>query len=161
MATHKPMSTDQASALTSYFDHLVADDFFMPSQWAATHKPSTWTPEQRLAFAILYEALREINSWLHHRDDRTFGPAIEHLCKTKRERLYDEAIEWISSDDDKFVYSFENICAVLHVAVGPLRRKILSGEMVLRRAPSVYAAGDARPRPINKVRRLVRPNVAT
>lgn len=151
---NKPMSTDQASALTSFFDSYVADDYFMPAQWAATHKPSTWTPEQKLAFAVLYETLREINSWLRHKPLDS-----QHLTKTGREKLYDEACAWVASDDDRYVYSFENICSVLHVAVGPLRRKILSGEMALRRAPSVYAAGDARPRPI-KARRLVRPNIA-
>jgi hypothetical protein len=37
---------------------ILADDFFMPAQWAAAHHSSEWSGERRLMLAVLLDAIR-------------------------------------------------------------------------------------------------------
>ena len=50
-------------------------------------------------------------------------------------KLFDEAEEWIESGDQAWIFSFENICAILALDAGYLRRGLRAWKEQVRRSP--------------------------
>lgn len=66
------------------------------------------TPETRLMFAILVDAVECFQRNLF-------------ACKRRDRRLFDQAETWIFLSESNWVFSFENVCAELHIDPGYLR----------------------------------------
>lgn len=72
--------------------HLVAAGEILPSQLAS---PSDWSPEKKLAGAVLAHTLMEIRD--HHRD-------------AHYRRRVAQDLEWVISTDAEWPYSFVPLC---------------------------------------------------
>ncbi len=77
-----------------FIDHLLASGAMVPAQLPS---PSNWSPERKLAGAVLVSALMEVR-------DRHSDPAYR--------RAVSEDLDWISSDDTGWPYSFVPLCHV-------------------------------------------------
>ena len=85
---------DPATGDVSHIEHLMASASVLASQQASA---STWSPEKRLAAAILSSTLAEIR-------DRHDDPAYEDQVA--------EDLEWIYSDEVEWPFSFLRLCDV-------------------------------------------------
>ena len=78
----------------SVIDDLMAGGEMMPAQLpSATH----WTPEKKLAAAVLASALVEIR---------------DHHGNPSHRRRVAEALEWVALDDTEWPYSFLRLCGL-------------------------------------------------
>ena len=77
--------------------HLLAGAALVPAQ---TPTPSRWSPERRLASAVLAAALAEVR---------------DHHAKASYRRAIDRDLEWIFSDDMQWPFSFVPLCHALAV----------------------------------------------
>lgn len=74
--------------------------------------PSTpQSGERELMLAVLEDAMR---CYLNHAD----------ATDKKRRALYEDAAEWFAATEDEGLYSFVNVCAVLGLDAGFVRRKL-------------------------------------
>ncbi|GIW44549.1 MAG: hypothetical protein KatS3mg077_1831 [Candidatus Binatia bacterium] len=98
---------------------LMTHEVLLPSQYFAPISDRIVSPEQRLMLAILEDAVYTV---LKHAGSRS----------RRARRLVREAERWIALSDRSWVFSFENICAVLgfdaEVLRARLRRLQLRGE---------------------------------
>lgn len=89
---------------------IVPIDFYAPEslitvdQWLDLHRPSIVSPERRLYFAVLEDALRM-------------------LSKTKRENHRLDALAWIAGDESALL-TFNLVCEVLELDPTWLRENI-------------------------------------
>ncbi len=74
--------------------HFMACGQLLAAQLPAK---STWSPEKRLAAAVLTSALVEIR---------------DHGHKHRRRRQIDKTLAWIAADDGAWPYSFVRLCQV-------------------------------------------------
>ena len=89
---------------------LFQPDVLLPSQFfASMRKRVPQEPEYRLVVAVLEDAIDCFQKHLFSRD-----PKARHL--------FDDASEWIASDDRKWPYSFISICEILNLNPGYVRR---------------------------------------
>ena len=87
------------SAGLSVIDDLMAGGELLPAQLpAATH----WTPEKKLAAAVLASALVEIR---------------DHHGSPAHRRRVAEALEWIALDDGSWAFSFVRLCELFSLEV--------------------------------------------
>ena len=84
----------------SVINDLMAGGEMLPSQLPTA---SNWTPEKRLAAAVLASALVEIRD--HH------GNPVHR-------RRVAEALEWVRAEDEEWPFSFIRLCAL--VALEPV-----------------------------------------
>ena len=98
--------------------HLLACGEIVPAQLPA---PSDWSPEKRLAGAVLAHTLTEIRD--HPRD------ALHH-----RRRLAED-LEWVASNDTAWPYSFVPLCELFRLEPEYVRR-VVARWMQADRAPS-------------------------
>ena len=96
-------------------DNIVGDrqmfqpDVLLPSQFfAAMRKKVPQEPEYRLIVAVLQDAIDCFQKHLFAR---------EHKARL----LFEDAVEWIASDDREWPYSFISICEVLNLNPDYLR----------------------------------------
>lgn len=98
---HKPMKS-----LASLPDEVMTpEQFFIPAHQTA----SAWPGERRLLLAVLEDA---VASFLRYRTSRA----------TRGRRLFREDEAWFMSSDQSWVFSFESICAQLHLDPDYIRR---------------------------------------
>jgi hypothetical protein len=83
----------------------LPEQFFVP----AHESLRLWSGERRLLLGVLEDAL---HCFLEYRFER----------KGKGGRIFREVQEWFASTDTSWLYSFENICAILHLEPDYLRR---------------------------------------
>lgn len=90
-------------------DNIVGDrqlfqpDVLLPSQFfAAMRKKVPQEPEYRLIVAVLQDAIECFQKHLFARDH-------------KARHLFEDAAEWLASDDREWPYSFISICEVLNL----------------------------------------------
>lgn len=89
---------------------LFQPDIMLPVQYfSVLRKTSPQGPEYRLIVAMLQDA---IDCFQKHR----------FATDENGRALYEDAREWISSEDRKWPFSFENICGVLKLDVDYMRR---------------------------------------
>ncbi len=77
---------------TSIVGHLLATGEMLPSQMPS---PSDWSPEKRLAGAVLAHTLLEIR---------------DHYRAPHYRRRVTQDLEWVGSDDTEWPYSFVPLC---------------------------------------------------
>lgn len=89
-------------------------------------------PEKALLMAVLEDAVHQYRKYRRARD------------RLGRER-FREAAEWIMADDDRWIFSFKNVCELLGLDPDFVRRSVLE-----RKAPG---AGEQRPDQERRARR--------
>lgn len=110
-------------------DQRVLRDLFEGGEILPTQLPSVscWTPEVRLAAAVLGQAMADIR-W--RRED-----GKDHL-------LVNAALRWVRSDDGDWPYAFVRVCELLRLEPAWVRRRVrqwmrgraASGRAVVRQA---------------------------
>jgi hypothetical protein len=89
---------------------LFQPDTLLPSQYFdRIRRRASLDGERRLMVAILEDAVDVYRKQADARD-------------RKRHQLFRDAEAWIESDDTAWIFSFENICDVLGIEAGYLRR---------------------------------------
>ena len=96
------------------FGELLPEQFFTP----ARESHERWTGERGLMLAVLEEA---VHSYLKYRNSTT----------RRGRRLFAEAQAWFWSDDQEYLFAFENICTYLQLDPNYVRRG-LEGTAQLR-----------------------------
>ena len=100
---HQENSFDEMAMRVFHPDTLV------PYQYFATFQRSTpFEPEKRLMHAILEDAVASCRLY--------FGAQTKH-----HKKLFRDARQWIWSRDDKWLFSYENVCAALGLDAQCLR----------------------------------------
>ena len=96
-------------------DHLVGEgrlfepDVMLPAQYfTLLRKRSPQGPEYLLIIAMLQDAIECFQKYRYTADENG-------------RQLFEDAREWITSDDQSWPFSFENICGVLNLDPGYLR----------------------------------------
>lgn len=89
------------------FEHLIAGSTIVPAQLPSQ---STWSPEKRLAGAILASALVQIRN--RHRDPACRKEVIEDL-------------RWMISDDCTWPFSFVRLCQLFDLEPSWVRMIVL------------------------------------
>jgi len=88
-------------------------DTLIPDQFHNTYKSrACLAPEKSLMLAVLHDAVVCFQDHVKARDKR-------------KRRLFLEAEEWILSEDCRYLFSFENVCASLGFDAGYLRHGLL------------------------------------
>ena len=88
---------------------LFEPEAMLPAQFfAALRRKPAYRPEYLLAAAVLEDAIECFQKHLEARD-------------TKMRRLYEDAAEWIASDDREWPFSYVNICELLDLHPDYLR----------------------------------------
>ena len=100
-------------------DHLVGEgrlfepDVMLPVQYfSVLRKRSPQGPEYYLVIAMLQDAIECFQKYHFATDELGRG-------------LFEDAREWITSNDLKWPFSFENVCAILKLDASFLRRGLL------------------------------------
>lgn len=102
--------TQAATQLENGLPRLFEPNTLLPSQFfTALQRRSARTPEQRLMFAILFDA---VSVYCRERDPAT----------SKERRLLRETERWIRSTDRTWVFSFLRICDALDLDASYIRR---------------------------------------
>ena len=89
--------------------------------------PGANQPERRLMQAVLEDAVQCYRS-LGRRTDR------------RSRMLFKETKDWLASDDISWPFSCVNVCHVLDIDVGRLRREVMGGPDELRTYAAVRAS---------------------
>ena len=84
----------ESGDLDALLDRLLVPDSLTPAQLSS---PSNWSPEKRLAGAVLAAALVGIRD--HHRDPAYRAQVVEDL-------------EWLAGTDNTWPFSFVGICQI-------------------------------------------------
>lgn len=88
---------------TLTIEHWLAGGEILPAQLAT---PSLWTPEKRLAAAVLRDAL------LHVRNAS---------CEREQRHAVNEDLRWIFSEDTAWPYAFVPLCHLFAIDVAWVR----------------------------------------
>jgi hypothetical protein len=89
---------------------LFQPDTLLPSQYFdRIRRRASSDGERRLMVAILEDAVDVYRKQAGARD-------------RKRRQLFEDAEEWIESDDQSWIFSYQNICDVLGIDAGYLRK---------------------------------------
>jgi hypothetical protein len=101
-AHHNPASDPG----TLVIEHWLAGGEILPGQMAL---PSVWTPEKRLAAAVLRDALLSVRN-------AGTGKGRHHTVS--------EDVRWIFSDDTAWPYAFVPLCHLFGIEVAWVRRVV-------------------------------------
>jgi len=96
----------------------------LPTQFYGAPSPAAQQPEKRLMLAVLEDAV--VTLYKHAGDDRA-----------RAQRLVREVLQWIEARNQRWPFSFENICAALNLNASALRQR-------LRRMPVTADAARGR-----------------
>jgi hypothetical protein len=89
---------------------LFEPDVLLPAQFfAAFRRAGGLERERLLMLAVLEDAIDCYQKFAHARDPRG-------------SQMFDEAREWVSSNDRSWLFSFENICDTLEINADYVRR---------------------------------------
>ncbi len=91
--------------------NLIHHEFVLPSQYFAPVSERVLSPEQRLMLAILEDAVYTV---LKHAGTRN----------RRAQRLVRDAERWMALTDRSWLFSFENICAVLGLEAAAVRSRL-------------------------------------
>ncbi len=113
---------------------LFEPDALVPVQFYANFgQGSAAYPERRLMLAVLQDALECYRKYAFARDSRG-------------RQIFSEAREWIFSSDQRWWYSFENICEVLGFDSAYLRRQVEQWHAQAIADPQGWAQNQKLPR---------------
>ncbi|MDZ7378719.1 MAG: hypothetical protein ONB06_05160 [candidate division KSB1 bacterium] len=113
---------------------LFEPDALVPVQFYANFRQgSAAYPERRLMLAVLQDALECYRKYAFARDNRG-------------RQMFLEARDWIFSSDQRWWYSFENICEVLGFDPAYLRRQVEEWHARAIADPQAWAQNQKLPR---------------
>ncbi len=102
--------TQAATQTDNGLPRLFEPNTLLPSQFfTALQRRSARTPEQRLMFAILFDA---VSVYCREREPAT----------SKERRILRETSRWITSNDRTWVFSFLRVCEALDLDASYIRR---------------------------------------
>lgn len=106
---------------------LLQLDFLLPVQFLDTFRRTTYLqPERVLMLAVLEDAIDCLQK--------------HATCIAgKNKKLFDETIGWIQTEDDDWLFSFNNVCDTIGLNPGHLRRALLetaAARYRVKRVPS-------------------------
>jgi hypothetical protein len=114
---------------------LLQLDHLLPMQFSDTFRRSTYLePERVLMLAVLEDAVDCLEKYA--------------TCVAgKNKRLFDETLAWIRTQDDDWLFSFNNVCETVGLSPGRLRRALLEKVAEKRRVKGspLYAAKRVAP----------------
>jgi hypothetical protein len=120
---------DNHLGLSSYLggraDSDLANDCILPGQMRARRE---LTPEQQLAFAVLMAGI----------EDACGGPG------GRRERLRNEAVEWMQCDSRLEPFAFVSLCELFDLDPGAIRRGVLGAAVPIRAGRGVWGGVPGR-----------------
>lgn len=94
-------------------DEELAPETLVPEQFARLwHQSQALTPEQQLAFSVLFEAVLDLRK---HR----------FATRRRQQRLYIDAYRWVASRDREWPFSFENLCVLFGIDPEGAREQLL------------------------------------
>jgi hypothetical protein len=88
---------------------LFEDHTLLPVQFADLQRSAVRPPEHRLLYAVLEDAVRCYQVY-------------EGATSPRRQRLYQEAVDWFASEDDSSPFTFVAICQVFDLEPDFVRR---------------------------------------
>ena len=107
-------ATTQSRNETSSMFPLFVPDIIVPSQYYGQHaRRSELTPEKKLQVAVLESAVYDIQRY-------------HNPTRARERRLFREAYEWFTSEDDTGPFSFIAICHALELEPVYIRTGVLS-----------------------------------
>lgn len=115
--------------ISPYSYNPIETVYVLPEQFFSSATPRG---EARLLFAVLEEAL----GCLSHRFVGGTSPAASI-------RIHQEAQDWIMSEENRFVFSFVNVCAALGLEPDYIRRGVLRPGFILPKHLRIVIAGKA------------------
>lgn len=115
-----PTSMRVAERELAFIDETLLPEQFLTSAYESRR---VWTGERRLLLGVLEEA---VHSFFQYRSART----------SRGKQLFREAQEWLWSNDRRWLYSFENICAHLQLDPDYLRRGLQRWQQTAERSES-------------------------
>jgi len=102
---------------------LFEPDVLLPAQFFAAFRRAAGLERERLLMlAVLEDAVDCFQKHSHSSDPRS-------------QQLFEEACEWVDSDDRSWLFSFENICDTLEINADYVRRGLRTW---LKRKPAAY-----------------------
>ena len=127
-------------------DHLVGEgrlfqpDIMLPAQYfTLLRKQAPQGPEYGLVIAMLQDAIECVQKYRFATDEN--GRA-----------LFEDARDWVASDDRKWPFSFENVCGILNLNADYLRRGLSRvGRGAGRRGAQRQGGADQAPPPARYV----------
>jgi len=93
------------------FGSIYEMDISDTVRWGNHHRSKLSSGERRLALAVLEDAIAAFK-------ENIFGDM------SQAKQLCDEARQWLWSDDEKWPYSFINICGVFNIEPSAIRREL-------------------------------------
>ena len=106
MPNRGALSLDERTSSLFQADPLSSSEFF------ETKTTSYLEPERFLMLAVLQDAITCLEK------HGAFGPK-------GNKRLFDEAMDWILSEDNHWLFSFNNVCEAVGLNAGYLRRRLI------------------------------------
>ena len=107
---------------------LFEPDVLLPAQFFAAFRRAAGLERERLLMlAVLEDA---VDCYQKH----------SHATEPRGQQLFQEAVEWVESDDRSWLFSFENICDTLEINADYVRRGLRT-----------WAARKPEPRPVSQV----------
>jgi hypothetical protein len=110
---------------------LLQLDHLIPIQFAETLRRNTYVePERILMLAVLEDAIYCLQKHAT-------------CARGRNRRLFDETINWVQTQDEEWLFSFENVCDTVGVNAERLRRVLLqmvAGRYRVKRAALHSAA---------------------
>jgi hypothetical protein len=127
----------QSSLHTAAYSHFNVDekiislfdpDTLLSAQYFENLRSKTLGPEKRLTLAMLEDAVN------------CFQANVMALSG-RRKKLFKETEEWITAQDDDWIFSFVNVCEILRLNPGYVRQGLLrwKEKKLARRTP--YSQG--------------------
>ena len=102
-------NSHQENSVNEMTMRVFHPDILLPYEYFATfQRTSPLEPEKRLLHAILEDAVTSCRLY--------FAATSKH-----HKKLFRDARQWILSRDDKWLFSFENVCSVLGLDAQCLR----------------------------------------
>jgi hypothetical protein len=110
---------------------LLQLDHLIPMQFSDTLRRNIYVePERILMLAVLEDAIYCLQK--------------QATCaRGRNKRLFDETINWVQTENDEWLFSFENVCDTVGLNAGRLRRSLLqmvAGRYRVKRAALHSAA---------------------
>ena len=124
---HGPIMTRTDTPVEDRSQAIFEPDTLLPSQYAdRIRRRRLFEGEHRLMVAILEDAVDVYRKQVAARD-------------TRKRHLFEDAEAWIEDRDGRWIFSFENICAVLDLDPSYIRRGLHRWK---RRARAAAGAGQ-------------------
>lgn len=83
-----------------------------PTQFRDIWNGGGYTPERELAAAVLDGAAADLRNYRYAR-------------RRRRQRMYWQTYQWVTSDDREWPFSFVNLCEFLRISPAALREQLL------------------------------------